>query len=260
MAGRTVGSIPIGWSDNSITGRPPITRGCALDGGGTLVVAGGSMGEEEGCSGRRGVCDESNGGWDGREGICDGEIPELGATGGINGGPFIIDEEIGDWKRGAGKLLLQHVVQPPSTIKTAHCDGQLPTACTGWALFFSQVGSTKSGPMVSMPRTVTNMAVGKQASIRRICVVFSVTHFRCIRYLLMFCLHRTVAAPRRAATTTVSLFPHFPLNTNEILTGQQQGGLEALRGVVCLPADRIKQRVDGGGHSLQGPRRVRGGL
>lgn len=103
-AGRTVGSIPIGWSDNSITGLPPITRGCALDDGGTFVVAVGSKGEEEGCSGRKGVCDGSNGGWEGREGICDGEIAELRDTGGINGGAFVGGEEIVDWGRGAGKL------------------------------------------------------------------------------------------------------------------------------------------------------------
>ena len=34
---------------------------------------------------------------------------------------------------------------------------------------------------------------------------------------LVFCLHRTIAPPRRAVTTTFSLFPRFPLNTSEIL-------------------------------------------
>ena len=37
-----------------------------------------------------------------------------------------------------------------------------------------------------------------------------------IRYPFVFCLHRTVAPPGHAA----SLFPCFPLNTNEILTAR----------------------------------------
>ena len=48
LIGRTVGSIPSGWSDNSITGLPPMTLGCILDGGGILGVVGGRIGEEDG--------------------------------------------------------------------------------------------------------------------------------------------------------------------------------------------------------------------
>ncbi|MPC54681.1 hypothetical protein E2C01_048605 [Portunus trituberculatus] len=33
----------------------------------------------------------------------------------------------------------------------------------------------------------------------------------------MFCLHCTIAPPRCATTTTISLFLRFPLNTSEIL-------------------------------------------
>ncbi|MPC54169.1 hypothetical protein E2C01_048077 [Portunus trituberculatus] len=49
-----------------------------------------------------------------------------------------------------------------------------------------------------------------------------------IRYPLMFCLHRTVAPPRCTATTTISLFPSFPLNTNEILTAESETHLFVL--------------------------------
>lgn len=46
--GRTVGSIPIVWPGNSITGLPPITLGWPLDGGGPLGGVVGSNGDEEG--------------------------------------------------------------------------------------------------------------------------------------------------------------------------------------------------------------------
>ena len=73
---------------------------------------------------------------------------------------------------------------------------------------------------VSPPYTVLRYLVNSQLRCLVITTLNSIYSKKNsqIRYPLVFCLHRTVAPPRRAATTTISLFPRFLLNTSEFLT------------------------------------------